>query len=116
MNRRGRVFLDDEPVGWIDETESGMEFRYDHAWLVSDSARPVSQTLPLQEESFVSRGLHPYFENLLPEGWLLDIALAELKLARGDALGMLLHLCRDCIGAVWIVPEDSSRAKEHGDA
>ena len=38
----------------------------------------------------------------MPEGWLLDIALAELKLSRGDAFGLLLKLCRDCVGAVGI--------------
>ena len=60
-------------------------------------------TLPVRTEPYESPGLHPFFENLLPEGWLLDIALAELKLARGDAFGMLLALCRDCVGAVRII-------------
>jgi serine/threonine-protein kinase HipA len=104
MKRKGRVYLDQDQVGRIEETDDGMKFSYDRDWLVNPRARPISLTLPLQEEPFVSRGLHPFFENLLPEGWLLDIALAELKLSRGDAFGLLLNLCRDCVGAVGIEP------------
>jgi serine/threonine-protein kinase HipA len=49
-------------------------------------------------------GLHPFFENLLPEGWLLNIAVGKLKVARGDGFGLVLALCRDCIGAVSVEP------------
>jgi len=108
MKRVGRVYLDQDPVGRIEETDDGMMFSYEREWLVNSKARPISLTLPLQEEPFVSRGLHPFFENLLPEGWLLDIALAELKLSRGDAFGLLLNLCRDCVGAVGIEPLENA--------
>lgn len=103
MSRRGMVLLDQQPVGWVEETETGMNFQYDPDYATEPDARPISLTLPVREEAYVSAGLHPYFENLLPEGWLLDIALSELKLARGDAFGLLLALCRDCIGAVRII-------------
>jgi serine/threonine-protein kinase HipA len=67
-------------------------------------AVPVSLTLPLRTEPHDHpRGLHPFFENLLPEGWLLEIATTKLKIPKDDAFGLMLATCADCIGAVEIV-------------
>ena len=58
-------------------TEDGGEYRfcYDEAYLTREDALPVSLTLPLQTEAFVSPVLFPFFDGLIPEGWLLDVAL-----------------------------------------
>ena len=103
--RRAAVRLDGRSVGLLEETEEGSRFTYDRAWLGRRDARPVSLTLPLRPDPYVSRGLHPFFENLLPEGWLLEIATASLKVSKDDAFGRLLETCRDCIGDVEIVGE-----------
>lgn len=108
MTRRGVVFLDREAVGAIEETTGGMTFRYDAAWLARADARAISLTLPLRSEPYASSGLLPFFAGLLPEGWLFDISISTLKLAPDDGFGLLLALCRDCIGAVRIEPESSS--------
>jgi serine/threonine-protein kinase HipA len=50
-------------------------------------------------------GLHPFFENLLPEGWLLDLTCQKLGLDPADAFGVMLATCADCAGAVEIIPE-----------
>jgi serine/threonine-protein kinase HipA len=60
--------------------------------------------MPLRTEPYESKGLLPYFENLLPEGWLLEIATAKLKIPKDDAFGLLLATCADCIGAVEVRP------------
>jgi serine/threonine-protein kinase HipA len=103
--RRAIVRLDGGRVGILEETEGGSRFTYDGAWIARRDAVPVSLTLPLRPEPYISRGLHPFFENLLPEGWLLEIATAKLKIPGDDAFGLLLALGADCIGAVEIVPE-----------
>jgi serine/threonine-protein kinase HipA len=102
--RRAVVRLDGQPVGSLAETGRTVTFQYDAAWLASDAAVPVSLTLPLRGEPYVTDGLHPYFENLLPEGWLLEIATSKLKIGKDDAFGLLLATCADCIGAVEILP------------
>jgi serine/threonine-protein kinase HipA len=107
MTRRGIVFLDQESVGAIEETAGGMTFRYDAAWLARPEPRAISLTLPLRTEPYASNGLHPFFAGLLPEGWLFDISVSTLKLAPDDGFGLLLALCRDCVGAVRIEPEPS---------
>lgn len=101
-NRRGIVRLDDKRVGIVEETEHGSRFTYDRAWTEAVNAPPISLTMPVRSAPYVAKGLHPFFENLLPEGWLLEIATAKLKIAKDDAFGLLLATCGDCIGAVEI--------------
>jgi serine/threonine-protein kinase HipA len=74
--------------------------------LAREGAFPVSLTMPLRAEPYTSTRLLPFFLNLLPEGWLLDISLARLKVARDDAFGLLLATCRDCVGECEVVPAE----------
>jgi serine/threonine-protein kinase HipA len=103
--RSGVVFFDRERCGRIEETERGMRFTYSPEWLARADAEPLSLTLPLRDAPYESQGLHPFFAGLLPEGWLLAIALSTLKLSAADGFGLLLALCRDCAGAARIEPE-----------
>ena len=104
MNRVAQVRLDGTPVGLLTESGRQTAFQYARQWLANPQAVPVSLTLPLREEPYVSQGLHPFFENLLPEGWLLELATKKLKIAKDDAFGLLLASCADCVGAVEILP------------
>lgn len=110
MRRRGVVSLDGEREGVIEETDVGSQFTYDAAWLAKPDALPVSLTLPLREAPYASKGLLPFFENLLPEGWLLELSTAKLKIPKDDAFGLLLATCRDCIGAVEVTPAEGGVA------
>ena len=111
-DRRAIVRLDGQPVGELIEQGRTITFRYDEAWLASKDAVPVSFTLPLRSEPYETEGLHPFFENLLPEGWLLDIATSKLKLSKDDPFGLLLATCADCIGAVEILPAEPTLEQE----
>jgi HipA-like protein len=105
-SRQAIVRLDGQPVGKLLESGKQVTFLYDAEWLAKPDAVPVSVTLPLRAEAYMSDGLHPYFENLLPEGWLLELATKKLKIAKDDAFGLLLATCADCVGAVEIVPAE----------
>jgi HipA-like protein len=107
-NRKGRVKLSGQHVGVIEEMNDQTTFTYSPEWLRKQGAVPVSLTLPLREEPYMSTGLHPFFENLLPEGWLLEVASKKLKISKDDAFGLLLNTCSDCIGAVEIERMDSA--------
>jgi len=102
--RAGIVRIDGRRAGTL--TESGREvvFQYDDAWLADAAATPVALTLPLRAEPYVADGLHPFFQNLLPEGWLLELAALKLKVSKDDAFGLLLATCADCVGDVEILP------------
>jgi len=102
MKRIGQVKLSGRRVGTIEEDAGRIVFTYSPEWLSRSDAVPVSLTLPLRAEPYVSQGLHPFFENLLPEGWLLEVTTKKLKISKDDPFGLLLATCHDCVGAVEI--------------
>jgi len=63
--------------------------------------------LPLREKEYTSEVLFPFFDGLIPEGWLLEIAEKNWKFDRRDRMSILLLTCRDCIGAVSVEPIES---------
>lgn len=87
-------------------TEDGGEYRfyYDEAYLRREDAKPISLTLPLQSEVFVSPVLFPFFDGLIPEGWLLDVALRNTDISILDRMSLLLLCCKECIGSVSVIP------------
>ena len=104
--RTAKVSLDGQAVGILEELAGGTtRFTYSNQWLRRSGAVPISLILPLREEPYESAGLHPFFENLLPEGWLLEVSARKLKLSKADAFGLLLAMGSDCVGAVEIVAE-----------
>jgi serine/threonine-protein kinase HipA len=101
--RKAKVYLHDQLAGYLSETEEGYSFLYDLSYLQTPDVQPVSLTLPLQEKPYTSRTMIPFFDGLIPEGWLLEIAEKNWKLNERDRMGLLLACCKDCSGAVSIV-------------
>lgn len=91
-------------AGILTEDEDGYTFQYDTEFLQSDVAEAVSLTLPLTEKAYHDKVLFPFFDGLIPEGWLLDIAEKNWKIDARDRMSLLLACCKDCIGAVGIEP------------
>lgn len=103
--RDARVLLDGTPVGMIVEDDDGIvSFSYDPAYETSADALPVSLTMPLGAGPFVSRSLHPFFVNLLPEGWLRELAIRRLRIDETDDFGLLTAMGADLVGAVEVLP------------
>lgn len=100
--RKAAVKFGQELAGWITQDEQGYQFVYNKAYIMQPNARPISLTLPLQDAAFKSKVLFPFFDGLIPEGWLLDLAEKNWKLHTRDRMGLLLACCKDCIGAVGI--------------
>ncbi len=102
--RKAEILLHDQPVGILEELEHGYRFSYRSDYLKNSQAEPVSLSLSLQVEPFVDKRLFPFFDGLIPEGWLLEIAENMWKIDPRDRMGLLLACCRDCIGAAGVVP------------
>ena len=111
-HRSAIVRLDGQRVGTLTEDDRTVTFQYDEAWVQNAKSVPVSLTLPLQSKPYVTNGLHPFFENLLPEGWLLEIATSKLKISKDDAFGLLVATCADCIGAAEIIAGEDEETEE----
>ena len=104
MKRRAAIFFFDHPAGVLSEDEDGYRFSYNSGYLAEEKPIAISLTLPLQEEPHFSRTLHPFFDGLIPEGWLLDVVERTWKVNSRDRMGLLLVSCKDCIGAVSVLP------------
>lgn len=104
---QAKVYMHDHWAGVLTEDDEGFHFRYLQEYLESPEAEPVSLTLPLSPEAYRSTVLFPFFDGLIPEGWLLDIAQKNWKFDPRDRMQILLLTCHDCIGAVSIEPLES---------
>lgn len=102
--RAGKVYMYDRFAGILTEDETGFTFTYDSDYLKSPDAEAVSLTMPLTAESYHNSVLFPFFDGLIPEGWLLGIAEKNWKINQRDRMSLLLACCKDCIGAVSVVP------------
>lgn len=100
--RRAAVNVNQLFAGIIEEYEGGYRFSYDPLYLQIPDAQPVSLTLPLTQRTYESPTLFSFFDGLIPEGWLLEIALNVWKLERKDRFGVLVSACKDCVGAVGV--------------
>ena len=104
MTRKGEIRMYDRTAGWLTQDEDGYHFVYDPKYLSSANAESISLTMPLQQEPYNSLSMFPFFDGLIPEGWLLDIAQRNWKLNPRDRMGLLLVCCKDCIGALSVHP------------
>ena len=103
-SRKAEVKMHDKTAGWLTQDENGYHFMYDKLYLQSEEPEPVSLTLPIQDMPFSAKVMFPFFDGLIPEGWLLDIVERNWKLNPRDRMGLLLTCCKDCIGAVSVHP------------
>lgn len=101
--RQGEIWVNNNLAGILMEDEEGYHFTYSQNYLKSENPVAVSLTLPLQEKPFHSDFLFPFFDGLIPEGWLLDIAHKNWKLNPRDRMGLLLATCKDCIGNISVL-------------
>lgn len=100
--KKANVYMHDKLAGKLTEDENGFHFQYDSSYLMIKGSEPISLTLPLTGKEYESKVLFPFFDGLIPEGWLLDIAQKNWKLNPRDRMEILLKTCQDCIGAVSI--------------
>lgn len=103
--RKGYVYIQNKYAGIVAETDEGYTFSYDAEYVRDSDAVPISLTMPLKEEEYRATVLFPFFDGLIPEGWLLNVVSRNWKISQNDRFGLLLLSCRDCIGDVCIKSE-----------
>ena len=89
------------PVGHI----SSSGFAYDNTYLHGEDARPISVSLPLQEETFSPQRTKCFFDGLLPEGFTRRTVAQWMHVSEDDYLSILAGLGKECLGAIQIVCE-----------
>jgi len=103
--RQGKIFYGDNFAGILTETDDGFyHFQYDEIYIDEFPNQLLSFSMPVRKEVYTENRLFPFFEGLIPEGWLLEIATKNWKLNPNDRMGLLLACCGNCIGAVSVQP------------
>ena len=102
MIRRARITVNGKLAGILSQNDRGYHFSYTAEYVKSKEPKPVSLTLPLRESPYFSRTLFPFFDGLIPEGWLLNVVETNWKINPRDRMGLLLVCCKDCIGNVGV--------------
>ena len=105
MAKTARILYDGVFAARLSETDEGYLLQYDGQYLQQPDSKAISLTLPKRQEPYNSKVLFPFFDGLIPEGWLLDIAVDYWKVKANDRFELLLTTCRDTIGAVTVEPE-----------
>lgn len=107
MARQAKIYFQDQLGGYLVEGDGGYSFSYSKEYLESPDPKPISLTLPISKNTYHSNVLFPFFDGLIPEGWLLDIGEKHWKLNPRDRFELLINLCRDTIGAVSVYPMEA---------
>ncbi len=105
MAKKAKVLYDGVLAARLSETDEGYVLQYDKKYLLLPESKSISLALPKRKEPYRSNVLFPFFDGLIPEGWLLDIAVTHWKLKINDRFELLLTTCRDTIGAVTVEPD-----------
>ena len=103
--RKARVKYNNINAGIISEEENGeYQFVYDDDYIKNHTGSFIAFQIPVSRQIYRSKRLFPFFDGLIPEGWLLDIASKSWKINKNDRMGLLLSCCQNAIGAVSIHP------------
>ncbi|EMJ90288.1 HipA N-terminal domain-containing protein [Leptospira meyeri] len=79
MNRKGKVFYREIFAGEIFENENGYVLQYNESFLSNEAFPAISFSLPKRKEAYLSKTLFPFFDGLIPEGWLLNLTQSIWK-------------------------------------
>ncbi len=103
--RKALVKYNNIEAGILSEKEDGgYEFAYHEEYVKKYSDKFITFQMPVSNQVYKSNRFFPFFDGLIPEGWLLNIASESWKLNKNDRMGLLLACCKNAIGAVSIHP------------
>lgn len=103
--RKAAIYYKEFLAGILTETDEGEYiFQYEENYVAEHPKESITLTMPVSAKAYTDKRLFPFFEGLIPEGWLLDIASKNWKIHPNDRMGLLLACCQNCIGAVSVQP------------
>lgn len=92
-------------AGVLKELDTGeYEFTYEEQYVQNHPELFIVFQMPVTKKPYRSKRLFPFFDGLIPEGWLLTIAAESWKIKKNDRMGLLLACCQNTIGAVSVHP------------
>jgi serine/threonine-protein kinase HipA len=98
------VLMNGYSVGYLHKSPSGsMSFRYDKEWLLTESTRPISLSLPLTNKNYEDERVYNFFDNLLPDNKNIRSKIqSRFKISTNQPFDLLRAIGADCVGAIQI--------------
>ena len=97
----GYVYYDNSFCGTITQDDNNLfVFEYDDKWFNDKNKKPISLTMPKTIKRYESNILFPFFDGLIPEGFLLEAALKKFNISSNDRMSLLLKTCENPIGII----------------
>jgi len=98
--RKANVFVDGVLAGELREIEKGKHYRF--VYLENYNGSSVSLTMPKEQLIHDFDKFPPFFEGVLPEGFMLESLLKRSKIDRDDLLSQLIQVGGDLVGNVTV--------------
>ncbi|MDD2833991.1 MAG: type II toxin-antitoxin system HipA family toxin [Methylotenera sp.] len=92
---------------WSQDSRGSNTFQYDPAWINSEYARPLSNSIPIIPSHPIVKGevVAHYFDNLLPDSAEIRNRIqSKFRTGSTATIELLQAIGRDCVGAVQILP------------
>jgi serine/threonine-protein kinase HipA len=103
--RQGIIKYNHIQAGLLTEEDNGEYlFVYDDMYVQNYPNQFITFQMPVSKRPYQSKRLFPFFDGLIPEGWLLNIAAESWKINKNDRMGLLLACCKNAVGAVSVHP------------
>jgi len=108
--RQAIVKYNNIQAGILKESDTGeYEFVYDEHYIQNHPGLFITFNMPVSATPYRSKRLFPFFDGLIPEGWLLKIAAESWRIKKNDRMGLLLACCQNTIGAVSVHPVNGKK-------
>ena len=103
---RLRLWANVRPMGWFGHAEGEYFFEYDADWLAQPGGFVLAPQFPLTDQKFTGTAVRNFFENLLPEGMVLDDVIAALELRDPSPFELLGNLGEELPGVLSLLAAD----------
>lgn len=99
------VYLNDKLTGELERKSTGqLVFTYDEHWLASESASPISLSMPLTEVPYKGDIVENYFDNLLPDNREIRQRIQTRFMTPSlKCFDLLSQTGQDCVGALQLM-------------
>lgn len=103
--RKAAIKYNNVKCGILTEDDNGEYlFEYEKEYIENHPNQFIAFKMPVLKNVYRSKRLFPFFDGLIPEGWLLNIAAESWRINKNDRMGLLLACCQNAIGAVSVHP------------
>ena len=108
------IWHEDKRIGTLEWKAPEWFFTYDTQW-IKNNGFVLSPHFPLQAHTFEGNKVLWFFQNLLPEGRILETIALREGVRRENIFALLNTLGRECAGSLTIIPDSEAppQANQH---